>query len=391
VIGRRFTVLAALASAMVLTTSLPVAAGTFGATTVIRTAAAGTEIRVADIAARDAGAVAVGWQENAPGGVKRVWLRRSSNGGSTFRSALKLDNRQSREIQVDTCDGWAFSAYTFREAGEWLVGLGKHALVGPYFEKSALTFGGLSRKPDVTCAGERLVVVWFQREGDEWRVKLHARGVNDEPKGDQLPEINEDLGRGTMEKGLAIAGQGNDVYIAWFDGADVEMRHYGVGPAPDRDLLGIPSALLPDMPDGMVPELGVANDRVVFAYMNEADLRARVSTNGAISWGPERTLENMPFPSEVGAYPTSADVIGTRIVVAGTIVGGIFDELNGEGFLKRTTNDGATWARVANTTIDDGQVVGAYRGRAGDPLLVMAWDKWIADPATDKLRFKRQS
>jgi hypothetical protein len=194
-----------------------------------------------------------------------------------------------------------------------------------------------------------------------------------------------------MEKGLAIAGQGNDVYIAWFDGADVEMRHYGVGPAPDRDLLGIPSALLPDMPDGMVPELGVANDRVVFAYMNEADLRARVSTNGAISWGPERTLENMPFPSEVGAYPTSADVIGTRIVVAGTIVGGIFDELNGEGFLKRTTTAGATWARVANTTIDDGQVVGAYRGRAGDPLLVMAWDKWIADPATDKLRFKRQS
>lgn len=390
-IGRRSLVATTLMSVMVLAASGPVSAGSWGATKVIRTAAAGTEIRVADIAARDAGAVAVGWQENAPGGVKRVWLRRSSDGGATFRAALKLDDRQSRDIQVDACDGWAFSAYTFREAGDWLVGLDKRALVGPFYETSALTIDGLSRKPDVTCAGERLVVVWFQQVAGVWRVKLHARGVNDDPKGDQLPPIDLDLGPGTMTKGLAIAGHGNDVHIAWFDDENVRLRHYQVGPAPDRDLLGVPTPILPDMPDGMTPELGVAGDRVVFAYMNQADLRARVSTNDGATWGAERTLENMPFPGEVGAYPTSADVIGTRIVVGGTIVGGIFDDLSGEGFLERTTNDGGTWSRVATTTITNGQVVGAYRGRADDPLLVMAWDKWIADPATDKLRFKRES
>ncbi|MCC6946065.1 MAG: hypothetical protein IT335_15925, partial [Thermomicrobiales bacterium] len=182
-----------------------------------------------------------------------------------------------------------------------------------------------------------------------------------------------------------------DVHVAWFDEENVRLRHFEVGPAPHRDLDGVPTPILPDMPDGMTPELGVGGDRLVFAYMNQADLRARVSTNGGVSWGPERTLENMPFPGEVGAYPTSADVIGTRIVVGGTIVGGIFDDLSGEGFLRRTTNNGSTWARVANTTIADGQVVGAYRGTAANPLLVMAWDTWIADPATDKLRFRRQS
>ena len=243
----------------------------------------------------------------------------------------------------------------------------------------------------MACAGERLAVAWFQKVGSVWHVKLHARGVNDEAKGDQLPEENLDLGVGTMAKGLALAGTTEHLFLAWFDGADVKVRRWDIGPGPDFDLLGAPVAILPDMPDGQNPELGVSGDRLVFAYMNQADLRARVSTNAAAGWGPERTLEDMPFPSEVGAYPTSADVLGTRIVVAGTIVGGVFDELSGEGFLQRTTNDGGTWNRVAGTTIEDGQVVGAYRGRTSDPLLVQAWDKWIADPAPDKLRFRRES
>ena len=125
--------------------------------------------------------------------------------------------------------------------------------------------------------------------------------------------------------------------------------------------------------------------------MNRADLRTRVSTDAAASWEPGRILEDLPFPSEVGAYPTSADVIGTRIVVAGTIVGGLFDDLNGEGFLVRSTNDGGSWNRVPGSTKADGQVVGAYRGTAGSPKLVEAWDKWIADPAVHKLRFQRES
>jgi hypothetical protein len=318
-------------------------------------------------------------------------MRRSADGGATFRPAQRLDSRQSRDIEVETCDGWAFGAFTFRESGAWLVGLDKHALTGPALESGAITLGGLSRKPDVACAGERLVVVWFQKVGGTWRVKLHARGVNDEAKGDQLPEVNLDLGPGTMSKGLAVAGSGDDIHVAWFAGEDVKLRHYEVGPAPARDLLGWPTPILPDMPDGQLPELGVSGDRVVFASMNEADLRARVSTDRGVSWSPERTLEDMLFPSEIGAYPTSADVIGTRIVVGGSIVGGDFEGIFGEGFLHRTTNDGTSWNRVANTTIASGQVVGAYRGSAANPLLVMAWDKWIADPATDKIRFRRQS
>ncbi len=383
-------ILAAVLASAALLAAAPVSAGTFGATRVIRTAASGTEIRVGDIAARGSGVV-VGWQENAPGGVKRVWVRRSADGGATFRPAVRLDDRPSRDIEVETCGGWAFAAYTFKESGAWLVGLDKLPLTGPSHEQNAITLDGQSRRPDVACAGERLAVAWFQKVGGDWHVMLHARGVNDEAKGDSLPAIDLDLGEGSMQKGLALAGSGDDLHLAWFDEEEVRLRHWSIGAGPDHDLFGVPTPVLPDMEYGQTPELGVDGDRLVFAYMNRADLRARVSTDGGVSWGPERILENMPFPGEVGAYPTSADVMGTRYLVAGTIVGGIFDDLSGEGFLRRSKNAGGTWKRVPGTTVANGQVVGAYRGSAGNPLLVQAWDRWIADPATDKLRFRRQS
>ncbi len=388
--ARRSLTTASLAGAALLIATAPAMAGGFGGTSVLRTAAAGTQIRVGDIAARGAGVV-VGWQENAPGGTKAVYLRRSNDGGATFRSAVKLDTRPSREIQVDVCDGWAWAASTVKEAGSWFVALDKRALVGGVHGSYALSPSTQVRGPDVACAGERLVVAWFQKVGGTWRVKLHARGVNDEFKGDQLDEIDLDLGPGDMREGLALAGTGDHVFLAWFNGSDFKFRRWDIGPGPVYSLGNASTANLPDLVYGRDPKIGVSGDRLVLAYMNRADLRARVSTDAAASWEPGRILEDMPFPSEVGAYPTSADVIGTRIVVAGTIVGGLFDDLNGEGFLVRSTNDGGSWNRVPGSTKADGQVVGAYRGTAGSPKLVEAWDKWIADPAVHKLRFQRES
>jgi len=212
---RRSAIAAALAGTIVIGAAGPTLAGGFGGTTILRTAAAGTEIRVEDIAARGTGVV-VGWQENAPGGGKATYIRRSSNGGATFRSRLRLDTRPSRDVQVDVCDGWAWATHVFQESGDWLVGLDKRALVGSFYERSLVTIGGLSRKPDVACAGERLAVAWFQKVGGVWHVKLHARGVNDEAKGDQLPEENLDLGTGDMAKGLTLAGTGDHLFLAWF-------------------------------------------------------------------------------------------------------------------------------------------------------------------------------
>lgn len=388
---RRSLVVAALAGSALLATTLPtMAGGGFGAPTTLRTGAAGTEIRAGDLAARAKGVV-IGWQENKPGGVKRVYIRRSNTGGASFRPTLQLDTRQSRDIQVDVCSGWAWAASTVKEAGSWFVALDKRALVGSEWESSVIGASGTVRKPDVACAGPRLVVAWFRKQGGIWRVKLHARGVNDAAKGDQLPAIDVDLGPGDMHKGLAIAGTKNDVFVSWFDGEDFEFRRFSVGAGPDHDLSGVPTALLPDLEYGQSPKIGVSGDRLVLAYTNEADLRARVSTNRAVSWGPERTLENVPFPSEVAGFATTADVIGDDIIVGGGWVGGVFDELSGEAFVYRTTNDGGSWARVPGTTKNGGTAVAAYRGTGSNPLIVHGWDRWIADPAQHKLRFQRQS
>jgi len=171
----------------------------------------------------------------------------------------------------------------------------------------------------------------------------------------------------------------------------MKFRRWDIGPGPDHDLQGAPVAPLPDAPAGFAPKIGVSGDRLVLAYTDEADLRARVSSNAAVSWGPEETIVDMAFPSEEAAVATSADVTGANIIVAATSVGGIFEEFNGEGYVERSTNDGEDWNRVPGSTKQDGSAVAAYRGTGASPLIVEAWDKWIVDPATHRLRFQRES
>jgi hypothetical protein len=72
-------------------------------------------------------------------------------------------------------------------------------------------------------------------------------------------------------------------------------------------------------------------------------------------------------------------------------VGAFFAAFQGLGFGPPPTHDGLTWTRVPGSTKADGGAVAAYRGTPASPIVVEAWDRWIADPAIDKLRFQRQS
>jgi hypothetical protein len=100
----------------------------------------------------------------------------------------------------------------------------------------------------------------------------------------------------------------------------------------------------------------------------------------------------MPFPSEVGSWPTNADIDGSRIIVGGGIVGGSTpQDFSGEGFVDRSLNNGSSWARVPGTRHADGGALGAYVRIGGVPKVAVIWDEWVADPSVERLRFQRQS
>ena len=91
--------------------------------------------------------------------------------------------------------------------------------------------------------------------------------------------------------------------------------------------------------------LGTDGDRVVLAYTKKADLVARINLNGGDSFLAADVLLDVPFPSEVAAFASNADIKDAdhrlrdrdRRRPRGS---------GGEGFIKRTTNDGGSWATV---------------------------------------------
>jgi hypothetical protein len=298
-------------------------------------------------------------------------------------------------VRVDTCAGWAWAVSGLHDPGapadEWVIVIDGRDLDGPSFEGSLVSFEGLGRSPDIACAGNgRLAVAWFRKDGAGYAVEFFARGAILHPAGDDPAEVRLALGSGVQREGLSIAATASRIHVAWFAGDQLKLKRFDVGPGPDFDVTPLATQTLATLPYGMTPRLGADGDRVVLAYMNRADLVARVSTDGGASFGPVRKLVDAPFPSEVGAWPSNADVKGSRLIVSGTIAGGI-DELVGEGFVYRSTNDGASWSRVPGSTKAGGTAVAAYVRKGANARIVEAWDQWIDDPAVERVRFARES
>ncbi len=366
----------------------------FSAPQILRTAASGVDLFVADLAARGSNVV-VGWEEDHPGG-RASFMRWSTNGGVSFQPRVRLDTRPNREIQVDVCGGeaWAVSALHVPEnpPSEWVIVLDGRSMTGGGYEAGLLTYGGVARKPDIACVGHRrLATAWFKKVGGIFRVKFFSRAVHLDFEGTISPEVSLDLGTGSVNGDLAMAATNDRIIVAWFDGDLLKVKRFNVGGGFNAPITPLATNTLATLPSGFGPELAIAGDRAVLAYTNKADLVARVSTNGGDSWGPIRTLLDVPFPSEVAAYASNADVQGTKIIVAGQVVGLSDPGLAGEGFVDRTGNNGSSWAFVPGTTRDDGNSVAGYTVAGGAAKVVQAWDEWISDPAVDDLRFHRQT
>lgn len=394
--SRRTVIAIALATSAVLAGSGPsLAGGAWTAPVVLRTAASGVPLDVGDIAGAGNGVV-VGWKENPPAAAENVRMRWSTDRGVNWWSTLRLDARPQREIQVDACSGtaWAVSGLQIDTSpNTWAVALDGHEMAGLPRETSILTTAGIARKPDIACAGaRRLAIAWFQSSSSGYRVKLFSRGVVLDLLGENPPEVRRDLGPGALKKGLAIAATATRIHVAWFAGNDLKLKRYDLGAAPRYRLTEHPTqTIATGLTYGLTPKLGVAGDRVLLAYTNRASLVVRTSTNGGASWSGPRTLVPEPFPSEVIAVATNADVTGSRMLVSGYEFAGDPGGVSGAGFLLHSADAGGTWGTAPGSEAPGGKAVGAFVGSGTTSRMVESWDETIDDPPVEHIRFHRQS
>lgn len=371
-----------LATTLALVVPAAASADTFSGTTTLSQLEDDKEVTVTDVAARGRNVV-VGWEESPEVGNRRVFIRSSTNGGASFGPRIRLDTRSQREIRVDVCGGYSWATSGLSVPGSWLVALDKRSLTSSEVEQSVLTTSGIARRPDVACGGERLIVAWFQQSGGVWRVKLHARGVHDQAKGNALPPFDADLGTGDMVRGLAVAATSDRVYVAWYRGNDLRVRRYSIGSGSKRKLTALGTTTF-SMPSASVVHLGANGSRVAVTYWRNSGARVRVSTNKGSSWGSQRTLATAE--AEAAVIPSSITIRGSTIIAALSFA---FDG-GGSGVVTRSTNGSGTgWSPVSGSSRSGGRMVAALSSPSGTTRIVQAWDQSLRPGVTQRVRFRR--
>ncbi|CAN5637369.1 hypothetical protein BH23CHL8_BH23CHL8_12570 [soil metagenome] len=115
---------------------------------------------------------------------------------------------------MDICGSSLETTYARKMGANWNIERAVGDIDGGGFATSNVTVGaGVSRFPDIACAGGRVFVAWFHREGTDHRLHVsHAR------RADGIFALSEDLGldgKPFFKRSLAVAGVNDTSYVAF--------------------------------------------------------------------------------------------------------------------------------------------------------------------------------
>jgi hypothetical protein len=354
-------------------------------------------LRVRDIAANgntSAGAiVAVGWREAKKPG--QLYLAFSTNGGKDYlRSNGRLrkypilgDGRLGMSVAI--CGGrvWAGSAFhnPGDKAGDTDVLLTSRTIGGGASQRFMTNTEGSRKVRDVTvaCAGKNLLAVaWTEKSNGLSRAKLLLRTM--EPLG-QVPAYSNifGLGEANFADGIAVAGTGEAVHVAWVKGSgrNINLKRYLIS-GDGTPSIDAQEAIVIAFKDAVGPQLAARGKRVVLAYSDAGRVKAKVSKDLGASYAKANILGNGTNANPGKVY--SVDVNGDRIVVeAATNNNG---KLNPKRIQSR--NGGSSWS--TQTFGHKGARVGALlKKKNGAPKLMESWHNNAAARDTLRAQYER--
>jgi hypothetical protein len=329
--------------------------------------------------------VAISWQEPTSG-PPRVGIRTSVDSGSGFGPTQFMAG--ARESAVDICDESELDVVSAHKIGpgNWFIEHAVGSVDGTGFVTTPVApTDGLQNNPDVACAGGRVFVSWFEREGTGDRLFVaHARRTGG---GFSAPI---DLGfddETSFFSGLAVAGVANRAYATFqrSDG-DLRFKRWSVGGAPNFPVSSHPTQVIAP---------GNANDPASYAVMDAEGskvaiawfrcnaLYARVSNDRGLTWGPIRKLlDTASCDGDFAAAQSSIAIDGNKIVIAYSAASAF-----GGGWigLFRTTNDFASFSDDMITANYHPEHLVGYVTVAGVAKLAAAFER----PGV--IRFRRQT
>lgn len=286
--------------------------------------------------------VAITWDEPR-NGQRRVGVRTSVDSGSSFGPIQYMST--ARESAVDVCGESELNVASAHKIGpgNWFIENAVGSVDGTGFVTTpvAPTYG-LQNNPDVACAGGRVFVSWFEKEGSGDRLFVaHARRTG---VGFSAPI---DLGFDDETfyfNGLAVAGV-DDMAYAVFQRSkgDLRMKRWSVGSGPNFPVNGHPTQVIAPATvndPASYAVIAAEGSKVAVAWFRCTALYARVSNDWGQTWGPIRKLlDTASCDGDFAAAPNSIAIDGNKIAMAYSAAG----FFGGEIALIRTTNDFASF------------------------------------------------
>ena len=354
-------------------------------------------LRVRDISANgttSAGAiVAVGWREARKPG--QLYLAFSTNGGKDYlRSNGRLrkypilgDGRLGMSLAI--CGGRVWAGTAFHKpgdgAGDVDVLLTSRTVGGGAAQQFMTDTAGSRKVRDVSiaCAGKNLLAVaWTEQSNGTSRAKLLLRTL--EPLGQKPAYANIfGLGEARFGDGIAVAGTGAAVHVAWVKGdrQNIRLKRYLVSGG-ETPSINPQDALTLAFKNAVGPQLSARGKRVVLAYTDAGKVKAKMSADLGATFSKASILSPGTNSKPGKAY--SVDVNGDRIVVEAAA------NNNGKLIPQRiqSQNGGSSWG--TRTFGHKGARVGALlKKKNGTTKLMEAWHNNATPRDTLRAQFER--
>jgi hypothetical protein len=327
--------------------------------------------------------VYVVWRDDKPGN-NEIYLRRSEDGGATWRGAQRLTyNAGSSETPAIAAEGskvyvvWADATPAvpqiyFRRSTDG----GKHWQAAQALTNNSSAKAG---KPAVAVAGSSLYVVWHN---DKTASASHCwvackKSVNGGVTWQAAKTLSDEV-PSPDSRNPSIAADGNGVYVAWESliskNKEIFFRRSKNGGAAWET----PQRLTTNSGASAAPSIAVMSPSVFVAWEDatpgNAEIYVRKSANKGATWAPELRLTTDAAQSRAPALAVRSSSIYA--------VWNDDSRGNDELFLRKSTNGGADWEDVERLTTNAGSSKGQAPAASGTKVFV-AWQD--ASPGNNEI------
>jgi hypothetical protein len=327
--------------------------------------------------------VYVSWEDNASG-EDDIMFKRSTNGGLLFGTTLTLSDTASgaSNVVMAASGTTIYAAWHDDDLGAGDIYLKRSTTNATDFAEqlNLSSNAGYSQAPQVAVSGSNVYVVWYDLSGANSDI-FFSRSTNYGASFGSTVNLSSNAAESGNPK-LAVSG--SNVYVVWHDNTPGNYDTFFKRSTDAGATFGSTVNLSTNPGSSNYPQLAVLGSNVYIVWEDHtpgnSDIFIATSTNNGASFALPVNLSNNADSSFGGQIAVS----GSNVYVSWHD----FTPGNNDIFLRRSTDDGATFGASVNLSNNAGNSIDPQLSVLGSNVYVVWQDR---TPGNDDIFFRRST